>query len=133
MPGKRKPGLNGENIMRTPFEWVLTLFAIGCLIGLIAGWIGKSTRQPRVRLFNKPTKARLSVLVPPGPAPRLIPSDSPKVTRARPHHAPVPAPPASEKHYGGIDYIAVFAGSAKASEPGPVDYLLESPDDAGDA
>jgi hypothetical protein len=105
---------------------VLTLVAMVCLIGTIAGWTGKGARAPRIRLFTKPKKTQLTVLVPPGPAPRLVPGDSPNATRPRPAPAPVPrvAPPGTGS--GIIDYIAPFAGSGEAGEKARVDYLLES-------
>jgi hypothetical protein len=68
---------------------VLTLLAMGCLVGMIVGWVGGGPRETRLHLLAKPKKAHLSVLVPPGPAPRLIPNDSPNATRARWTRAPV--------------------------------------------
>jgi hypothetical protein len=104
---------------------VLTLLVIGCLVGMIAGWIRRHPREPRVRLLNKPKKTPLSILVPPGPAPRLIPSDSPKVTRPRSTRAPVPRQtPVGAARPRVINYIAAFADSAEASERDRVDYLL---------
>ena len=118
---------------------VLTLLAMACLIGVIAGWANGGPRETRFRLFNKPKKSsRLSVLVPPGPAPRLIPRDAPNAARAR-IRAPVPRQtPATPTRPRVINYIAAFADSAQASErSGRVDYVLvpsdgveESGDDA---
>ena len=68
---------------------VLTLLAMGCLVGMIVGWVSGGPRETRLHLLEKPKKAHLSVLVPPGPAPRLIPNDSPNATRARWTRAPV--------------------------------------------
>jgi hypothetical protein len=113
---------------------VLTLLAIGCLVGMIVGLIRRDPREPRVRLLNKPKKTRLSVLVPPGPAPRLIPSDSPNVTRPRSKRAPVPRQTAiGAARPRVIDYIAAFADPADAAEGGRVDYLLVSGDDVEEA
>lgn len=104
---------------------VLTLLAIGCLVGVIAGWVGRDPREPRVRLLNKPKKTHLSILVPPGPAPRLIPGDSPNATRPRSTRAPVPRQtPIGAARPRVIDYIAPFGDSAEASEGSRVDYLL---------
>lgn len=109
---------------------VLTLLALGCLIGMIAGWLRRDPREPRVRLLNKPKKTQLSVLVPPGPAPRLIPSDSPNVTRPRSTRAPVPRQtPVGAARPRVIDYLAAFADSAEASDGSRIDYLLVSGDD----
>lgn len=115
--------------MQTSF--VLTLFAIGALVGLIAGWISRGPREARFRLINKPKKTRLEVLVPPGPAPRLIPGDSPRATRARSTGAPVP--PAGGRAYTVINYSAAFAGSAEASKDVRIDYLLVSSDSVGES
>ena len=113
---------------------VLTLLAMGCLVGMIAGWVGGGPRETHFRPLNKPKKMRLSVLVPPGPAPRLIPSDSPNATRARWTRAPVSRQtPAGATGSGVIDYIAAFADSAEASEGGRVDYLLVSSDSVGES
>lgn len=104
---------------------VLTLLALGGLVGIIAGWSRRGARKPRVRLLNKPKKTRLSVLVPPGPAPRLVPGDSPNATRAQ-TRAPLSSQlPAGATHF---DYIAAFADSGEASEGARVDYLLISSD-----
>jgi hypothetical protein len=92
---------------------------------MIAGWVGRGASEPRVRLLVKPKKTPLSVLVPPGPAPRLIPSDSPKATRARSTER---VPPAGGRRYAVIDYTAAFASSAEAKERARVDYLLVSSD-----
>jgi hypothetical protein len=109
----------------------LTLLAMACLVGMIAGWVGRGPRETRVRLFIKPKRTRLSVLVPPGPTPRLIPRDAPNATRASSTHAPVSRQmPAGATH---IDYIAAFADSAQASEAGRVDYLLVSSDPVEEA
>jgi hypothetical protein len=108
---------------------VLMLLAMGGLIGMIAGWVGRDPREPRVRLLNKPKKTCLSVLVPPGPAPRLIPGDSPNATRPRSTRAPVPRQtPIGAARPRVIDYLAAFADSAEASEGVRVDYLLVSSD-----
>jgi hypothetical protein len=80
-----------------------------------------------VRLFNKPQERDLSVLVPPGTAPRLIPGDSPNATR--PSGARVQMtrqPPAVVTH---VDYSAAFSDSGKGKVDGPVDYLLLSSDE----
>lgn len=106
---------------------VLTLLALACLVGMIAGWVGGGPRETGFRLLNKPKKSHLSVLVPPGPAPRLIPGDSPNATRAQRALAPLPRQtPADAGGSGGINYIAAFADSAEASEGAKVDYLLVS-------
>jgi hypothetical protein len=113
---------------------VLTLLAMGCLIGVIAGWLSGGPRETHFRLLNKPKKTHLSVLVPPGPAPRLIPRDSPNATRASSTRAPVPRQtPVGATRSGVIDYIAAFADSGEASEGVRVDYLLVSSDSVGDS
>jgi hypothetical protein len=110
---------------------VLTLLAMGCLVGVIAGWVSGGPREPRLRLLSKAKKTRLSVLVLPGPAPRLIPSDSPNATRARWARASASRQtPDGATRPGIVDYLAVFAGSAEGSEGDRVDYLLESTDSA---
>lgn len=111
---------------------VLILFAMGCVIGLIAGWVGGAPRDAHVRLFNKPKKkVRLSVLVPPGPAPRLVPGDSPNATRARSTRPPVPRQtPAGATGSGAVDYIAAFGDPADTADR--VDYLLASSDGEGE-
>jgi hypothetical protein len=104
---------------------VLTLLAMGCLFGMIVGWVSRDPREPRFRLLNKPKKTPLSILVPPGPAPRLIPSDSPKVTRPRSMRAPVPRQtPVGAARPRVIDYLAAFSDSADGSEGDRVDYVL---------
>jgi hypothetical protein len=101
---------------------VLTLLALGCLVGMIVGWVIGDPRKARLRLFNKPKKTGLCVLVPPGPAPRLIPSDSPNATRPRGTRVPLSRQlPAGATH---IDYIAAFSDSGERSEGREVDYLL---------
>lgn len=111
---------------------VLTLLAMGCLVGMIAGWVSVAPRETRFRLLNKPKKTRLSVLVPPGPAPRLIPRDSPNATRAS--RAPVSRQtPAGATRPRVINYIAAFGDSAEASAGGRVDYLLISSDSVGES
>ena len=106
---------------------VWCLLALGCVVGVIAAWVSRGPRKTRLRLLNKPTKARLPVLVPPGPAPRLIPSDSPNATRPVGTGAPLSRQlPAGATH---INYIAAFADSGKGSEGGRVDYLLVASDD----
>ena len=113
---------------------VLTLIAMGCLVGAIAGWVSLGSRETRFRLLNRPKKTRLSVLVPPGPAPRLIPRDSPNAARASSTPDPVSRQtPAGATHSGGIDYIAAFADSAEASEADRLDYLLISSDSEGES
>jgi hypothetical protein len=109
---------------------VLVLLAIGCIVGLIAGWVARGgAREPRVRLLHKPKKVQVSVLVPSSPAPRLIPGDSPNATRARWARTPVPRQtPAGAPRPGIIHYLAAFADPAEASEKARVDYLLVSDD-----
>ena len=108
---------------------VLALLAMGGIVGLIIGWARGRPPAPRVRLLNKPKKTQLSVLVPPGPTPRLIPSEAPNATRARPSHFPVlRQTPAGTRHSAFIDYIAAFSDSAETSERCRVDYLLVSED-----
>jgi hypothetical protein len=111
---------------------VLTLLAMGCLVGLIAGWVrGGEPRRPRVRLYIKPRKTPLSVLVPPGPAPRLIPRESPNATQASWTRTPVSRRTrVGATRNGVIDYLAAFADSADASEEAHVDYLLIASDSA---
>jgi hypothetical protein len=110
---------------------VLMLIAMGCLIGMIAGWASGGPRETRFRLLNKPKKTQVSVLVPPGPAPRLIPGDSPNATRARSTRAPVlrQTPAAGPARSRVIDYIAPFADPAARSEAARIDYLLSSSED----
>lgn len=108
---------------------MLVLVALVCLVGTIAGWVSQGPREPRVRLLAKPKKMRLTVLVPAGPAPRLVASESPNATRARAAAAPVPRTAPAGTGSGIIDYIAPFAGPAQASENVKLDYLLESGDD----
>jgi hypothetical protein len=108
---------------------VLVLVAMVCLVGTIAGWTGKGPRAPRIRLFTRPKKTQLTVLVPPGPTPRLVPGDSPNATRPRPPPAPVPRQSPDGTGSGIIDYIAPFADPGEASENARVDYLLD-PDDS---
>jgi hypothetical protein len=108
---------------------VLMLLAMGGLVGMLIGWIGRYPREPRIRLLNKPKKMPLSILVPPGPAPRLIPGDSPNATRPRATRAPVPRQtPVGAARPRVIDYIAAFTDPAEPSEAGRVDYLLVSGD-----
>ena len=114
--------------MRTP---VWTLVAMLGLAGAIAGWVTKGSRKPRVRLLTKPQKTHLTVLVPPGPAPRLVPGESPNATRVRAASAPVLRTAPVGTGSGIIDYIAPFASSGEAGEEVRVDYLLEPGD--GDA
>lgn len=100
------------------------LFAIGCVVGLIAGSV-RRRRTIRFGLIHKPQKSSPVVLVPPGPVPRLIPGDSPNATRARQSHAQVlRQTPANATGAGMVDYIAAFAGPEK-TEGKPIDYLLE--------
>jgi hypothetical protein len=68
---------------------VLTLLVMGCVVGMILGWVGGGPRETRLRLLKKAKNTHLAVLVPAGPAPRLIPSDSPNAIRARRTRAPV--------------------------------------------
>jgi hypothetical protein len=111
---------------------VLTLLAMGCLVGVIAGWVrGGGPRQPRVRLYIKPKKTHLSVLVPPGPTPRLIPRESPNATQASWTRTPVSRRTrVGATRNGVIDYLAAFADSADASDEARVDYLLIPSDSA---
>jgi hypothetical protein len=110
---------------------VLTLLAMGCLVGMIVGWAGGGPRDIRLRLLHKPKKARPSVLVSPGPAPRLIPGDSPHATRARWARAPVSRQtPVGDTHPRVLHYYAAFADSTEASEEARVDFLLEDEADA---
>jgi hypothetical protein len=110
---------------------VLALVATVCFVGTIAGWATRGPRVLRVRLLNKPTKTHLTVLVPPGPTPRLVPNESRNATRARSTLAPVSRLAPSGPGSGIIDYIAPFASSGEASERVQVDYLLD-PGDCGD-
>jgi len=108
---------------------VLILIAMGCVVGMIAGCANGGPRETGFRLLHKPKKERLSVLVPPGPAPRLVPSDSPHATRARSNRAEVSRQTTADATRGGaVDYLAAFAESEKAKEVGRVDYLLLSTD-----
>jgi len=66
MANDRMARIGGASLDRR----VLTLLAMGCLIGLIAGWVNGGPRKTHFRLLNKPTKTRLSVLVPAAPAGR---------------------------------------------------------------
>jgi hypothetical protein len=101
---------------------------------MITGWVKGGPRETRVRLLTKGKKTRLSVLVPPGPAPRLIPSESPNATRARWPHGPVSRQTrVGATGSGVIDYIAAFADPAEASEGEAVDYLLPSEEEPLDA
>jgi hypothetical protein len=80
-----------------------------------------------MRLLKKPKKARPSVLVSPGPSPRLIPNDSPNATRARWARAPVSRQtPVGDTHPRVLHYFAPFADSAEPSEDAHVDFLLEA-------
>jgi hypothetical protein len=80
-----------------------------------------------VRLLNKSHETGLSVLVPPGPAPRLVPGDAPNATRPNGTRAPLTRhPPATLTH---VDYLAAFADSGERSEADRVDYLLLSSDE----
>ena len=120
-----------DNSARAAHAWldrrVLTLLAMGCLVGVIAGWASGGPRETRLRLLKKPKKARLSVLVSPGPAPRLIPGDSPHATRSRWARAQVSRQtPIGDTHPRVLHYFAPFADAAAASEDARVDYLLES-------
>jgi hypothetical protein len=118
--------------MRTPFGWTLALIALVFLVGTLAGRARKAPREPRVRLLARPKKMRLTVLVPPGPAPRLVPGDSPNATRARAARVSVPRTAPVGTGSGIIDYIAPFGGSAEPGEPARVDYLLEPDDSLGE-
>ena len=106
----------------------LALVAMMCLVGMIVGWARRLPRERRVRLRARPDRAPLTVLVPPGPAPRLIPSDSPNATRPRPVADPVPRMAPAGTGSGIVDYIAPFAGAGGAGESARLDYLLESGD-----
>lgn len=108
----------------------LALVAMVCLVGTIAGLATRHPREPRVRSLAKPKRTRLTVLVPPGPAPRLIPGDSPNATRARRARAPVTRMAPAGTGSGIIDYIAPFVASESASEKARVDYLLDPGDPA---
>jgi hypothetical protein len=122
-------GWPGKRIMRTPFGWaLLALVAVVFLVGTLSGRARGNPRDPRVRLLAKPKRTRLTVLVPPGPTPRLIPSESPNATRARPVPAAAPRrmPGAGS---GIIDYIAPFVSSGEARDTLRVDYLREPGDD----
>jgi hypothetical protein len=92
------------------FDWrLLSLLAMACLVGAIAGRASRRSPELRVRLFNKPKKTAPSVLVPPRPELPLIPRDSPNATRV--HSVPDPVPrqtPASTTRSGIIDYLAPF-------------------------
>jgi len=115
--------------MRTPFGWALVaLLALVCVVGTIVGWARNGPREPRVRLLARPKKTHLTVLVPPGPAPRLVAGESPNATRARPAPAPVLRTAPAGTGSGVIDYIAPFADSGEANETARVDYLLEAGD-----
>ena len=116
--------------MRTILYACLALVAMAGLVGTIAGLAGRGAREPRVRLLTRPKKTRPTVLVPPGPTPRLVPGESPNATRARPAPAPVLRTAPAGTGSGIIDYIAPFVGAADASENARVDYLLESGDEA---
>jgi len=107
---------------------VLTLLAMGCLVGLIAGWVNGGPRDTRFRLLNKQKKTQLSVLVPPGPTPRLIPSDSPNAARARWTTGSVSRQTPVATGSGVIDYLAAFADPAEVNEGDAVDYLLVAGD-----
>lgn len=110
---------------------VLPLVVMGCLVGMIIGWVVRSPPDTRFRLLHKPKKMPLSVLVPPTRAARLIPGDSPNATRALSSCAPMPRPaPVSARRLAGIDYIAVFSDSTKPGAGTRVDYLLEAGDGA---
>ncbi|HVY81264.1 MAG TPA: hypothetical protein VG994_09815 [Steroidobacteraceae bacterium] len=112
---------------------MLTLLAMGCLVGLIAGWANTGPREPRVRLLNKPKKTHLEVLVPARAPPRLIPSDAPNAVRARWARAPVPRQtPDGATRAGVVDYIAAFADSARGSEQCRIDYVLVPSESEGD-
>lgn len=115
--------------MRTPFGWALLALVAGVfLVGTLSGRARGNPRDTRVRLLAKPKRTGLTVLVPPGPAPRLIPSEAPNATRARPVPAAAPRkmPRASS---GIIDYIAPFVGSGDAGDNARLDYLLEPGED----
>jgi len=114
-------GIGGVSIDRR----ALMLVAMACLVGVIAGWVNGGPREPRFRLFNKPKKTHLSVLVPAGPTPRLIPGDSPHATRAHGSRAPVPRQtPVGTTSSRAVHYIAAFADPAAVNERDRVDYLL---------
>ena len=92
---------------------VFALLAVAWLVGMLVRRGGRDAR-PRLRLINKPKRMPLSVLVPPGPAPRLVPGDSPKATRPRGTRTPLSQQlPAGATH---IDYLAAFADAATPSE-----------------
>lgn len=103
---------------------IAILIAVGGVVGMIAGR-DRGTRGPRLRLLNDSKKAQLSVLVPPGPPPRLIPSESPNAIRPRPPHAPTRRnTPEGKPTTGIVDYIAAFADPPDPSGKDRVDYLL---------
>jgi hypothetical protein len=111
---------------------IASLIAVGGIVGMIAGRDNRAARGPRLRLLNEPKKTQLSVLVPPGPAPRLIPSDSPNAVRPRPTRGPIPrATPDGTTSSGIVDYLAAFADPPQPSEKDRVDFLLV-PDDSVD-
>jgi len=106
---------------------VLALLALACAIGLIAGQRDRRPRGTQLRLHNKPKKALPTILIPPGPAPHLIPGDSPKAARRAGSNAPaLRQTPDGIPSSGLIDYIAPFSDSAEGSEGTRVDYLLEA-------
>jgi hypothetical protein len=128
-PGAANPTANGAaaQVGRGSVDRrVLTLLAMGCLVGMIAGWARGGPREPRVRLLHKPKKTHLSVLVSPGPPPRLIPGDSPNARRARWSRAEVSRQtPIGATHPRVLHYIAPFADPADASDEARIDFLLE--------
>jgi hypothetical protein len=106
---------------------VLALLALACALGLIVGRRDRRPRGTQLRLHNKPKKTAPTILVPPGPAPPLIPGDSPKATRRAGSTVPVlRQTPDGIPSSGLIDYLAPFSDSAEGSEGTRVDYLLEA-------
>jgi hypothetical protein len=106
---------------------VMALLALACALGMIAGQRDRRSRGTQLRLHNKPKKTPPTILVPPGPAPHLIPGDSPKATRRAGSTVPVlRQTPDGIPSSGLIDYIAPFSDSAEGSEATRVDYLLEA-------
>jgi len=106
---------------------VLALLALACALGLIVGRRDPRPRGTQLRLHNKPKKMPPTILVPPGPAPYLVPGDSPKATRRAGSTVPVlRQTPDGIPSSGLIDYLAPFSASAEGGEGTRVDYLLEA-------
>lgn len=106
---------------------VLALLVLACALGLIAGHRDRRPRGTQLRLHNKPKKTLPTILIPPGPAPHLIPGDSPRATRRAGSNAPVlRQTPDGIPSSGLVDYIAPFSESAEGGEGTRLDYLLEA-------